>query len=184
MRASSEHKFLHFIVGRHDLPFYYDHSAKLQKSFLDAFLKDDDYDGWKSGRQPRVRLTLRQGDWGVGDPVRELGFPTRAENDWPLPDTEYTKLFLAAENELSKTAKREKRVFSYDALSGEPLQFRYTTNTTVELTGHVLAHLSVSIDCKDGNLPKDMDLFLTLRKLAKDGSEVLYTGTISVPNVT
>ncbi|USP81343.1 X-Pro dipeptidyl-peptidase protein [Curvularia clavata] len=181
MRASSQHKFLHFIVGRHDLPFYYDHSAKLQKSFLDAFLKGDDYDGWKTGHQPRVRLTLRQGDCGVDDPLRELSFPTRGEDDWPLPDTRYTKFFLTAENELSETAKDVKRVFSYDALSGEPLQFRYTADTTVELTGDVLANLSVSIDRKDENVPRDMDLFLALRKLAKDGSEVFYTVTIGDP---
>ncbi|KAJ5190117.1 uncharacterized protein N7498_009102 [Penicillium cinerascens] len=57
---------------------------------LDAFLKDNDYDGWKSGQQPRVNVCLRKGDCGVDDPERELNFPSRAESDWPIPDTQST----------------------------------------------------------------------------------------------
>ena len=118
MKASSNHKFLHFIVGRHDLPFYYQHSAELQKSFFDAFLKNDDYGGWKSGKQPRVRLTLRKGDCGVDDPERELAFPLRGEVDWPIPDTKYTKFFLTAGGGLSEKADPESSSFTYDALNG------------------------------------------------------------------
>lgn len=181
MRASSQYKFLHFIVGRHDLPFYYDHSAKLQQSFFDAFLKDNDYDGWKSGDQPRVKLCLRKGDCGVDDPERELAFPTRGEADWPIPDSKYTKFFLNGSNELAESSKGEKKVLSYDALAGEPVQFRYTVLKTLELTGHILAHLSVSSSRKNGKTPTDIDLFVTLRKLAKDGSEIYYTGTMGDP---
>ncbi|KAH6618432.1 Alpha/Beta hydrolase protein [Boeremia exigua] len=181
MRASSRYKFLHFIVGRHDLPFYYNHSAKLQLSFFDSFLKDNDYDGWKTGEQPRVKLTLRKGDCGVDDPVRELGFPTRGEADWPIPDTKYTKFFLNAQHELSETQKDERITISYEALTNEPVQFRHTAATALEVTGHILAHLSVSTSSKNGTHPTDIDLFLTLRKLAKDGSEVFYTGTMGDP---
>ncbi|KAJ4351114.1 uncharacterized protein N0V89_006453 [Didymosphaeria variabile] len=181
MRASSQYKFLHFIVGRHDLPFYYDHSAKLQQSFFDAFLKDNDYDGWKSGEQPRVKLCLRKGDCGVDDPERELAFPTRGEADWPIPDTKYTKFFLNGSNELSESPKGEKKTFSYDALAGEPVWFRYTVPNTLELTGHILAHLNISSSSKNGKTPTDIDLFVTLRKLAKDSSEIYYTGTMGDP---
>lgn len=118
MKAASEHKFLHFIVGRHDLPFYYEHSAKLQKSFFDAFLKGDDYDGWKSGKQPKVKLTLRKGDCGVDDPERELAFPSRGEADWPIPDTKYTKFFLTAGGALAAKAESKQSSFTYDALKG------------------------------------------------------------------
>jgi predicted acyl esterase len=37
--AGSSLKYLRFITGRHDLPFYYDEEVEVQKSFLDAFLK-------------------------------------------------------------------------------------------------------------------------------------------------
>lgn len=118
MRASSQFKFLRFIVGRHDLPFYYPHSAKLQLSFLDCFLKGDDYDGWKSGQQPRVELTLRKGDCGVDDPERELGFPSRVESDWPILDTQYTKFFLTADQTLSTIPSAESKALNYRALDG------------------------------------------------------------------
>ncbi|EXK24493.1 hypothetical protein FOMG_18783 [Fusarium oxysporum f. sp. melonis 26406] len=73
IRASSKYKFLHFIVGRHDLPFYYPESAELQLSFFNSFLKDDDTDGWKSGKQPRVRLTLRKGEAGTSSTLEITG---------------------------------------------------------------------------------------------------------------
>ncbi|KAH7134858.1 Alpha/Beta hydrolase protein [Dendryphion nanum] len=181
MRASSPYKFLHFIVGRHDLPFYYDQSAKLQQSFFDAFLKDDDYDGWKNGSQPRVKLCLRKGDCGVDDPERELTFPTRGEVDWPIPDTRYTKFFLTRERKLETNPRKEKETLTYDALNGDPISFRYTTPKTLEITGHILAHISISLSSKDGQKPTDIDIFVTLRKIAKDGSEVFYTGTMGDP---
>jgi predicted acyl esterase len=109
---------LHFIVGRHDLPFYYSHSAALQLSFFNTFLKDDDVDGWKTGKQPRVKLCLREGDAGVDNPERELNFPTREETDWPIPDTQYTKYFLTENGKLSMTPGPGKKAFSYDALHG------------------------------------------------------------------
>lgn len=37
--AGSQFKYLRFIVGRHDLPFYYHDEVAIQRSFLDAFLK-------------------------------------------------------------------------------------------------------------------------------------------------
>jgi predicted acyl esterase len=179
MRASSPYKYLHFIVGRHDLPFYYDHSAELQRSFFDAFLKDNDYDRWKTGKQPRVKLCLRKGDCGVDDPERELAFPTRAEADWPIPDTKYIKFFLGASSALLEAPIDDRTLVSYDALNGDAVQFRFTTPKTLEITGHILAHLVVSASKdKDGQSPTDIDLFVTLRKLAKEGSEVFYTGTM------
>ena len=118
IRASSEYKFLHFIVGRHDLPFYYPESAELQLSFFNSFLKDDDADGWKLGKQPRVRLTLRRGEAGVDDPERERGFLSRDETDWPLPGTEYKKFYLGPDNTLSNTSSSSTKAIDYDALHG------------------------------------------------------------------
>ncbi|KAJ5660672.1 uncharacterized protein N7484_000044 [Penicillium longicatenatum] len=183
MRASSPYKFLRFIVGRHDLPFYYPQSARLQLSFLDAFLKDNDYDGWKSGQQPRVNVCLRKGDCGVDDPERELNFPSRAESDWPIPDTQYTKFFLNPHNRLSQEPDPSVTTCTYDALNGDPVTFRYQTPSTLEITGHILAHLTVSCSrsTPDAPSPTEIDLFVTLRKLDAEGKEVFYTGTMGDP---
>ncbi|KAB8231102.1 Alpha/Beta hydrolase protein [Aspergillus alliaceus] len=183
MRASSPYKFLRFIVGRHDLPFYYPHSARLQLSFLDAFLKDNDYDGWKAGQQPRVHICLRKGDCGVDDLERELKFPSRAEVDWPIPDTQYTKFFLTSKQTLSHTPDMSVGTCTYDALNGTPITFRYQTPSTLEITGHILLRLTVSCsrERQDAPLLPDIDLFITLRKLNADGKEVHYTRTMGDP---
>lgn len=44
--AGSRFNHLRFITGRHALPFYDDEEVETQKSFLDAFLKGKDKDGW------------------------------------------------------------------------------------------------------------------------------------------
>ncbi|KAM0241488.1 hypothetical protein ACHAP5_007527 [Fusarium lateritium] len=183
IRANSKYKFLHFIVGRHDLPFYYPESAELQLSFFNTFLKDNDVDGWKSGKMPRVRLTLRKGEAGVDDPERERGFPKRDEADWPLPGTEYRKVYLTPDNTLSETSISSTKDIEYDALEGSPVTFQYKTTSSLEITGHIVAHLTVSISRKslDSAPPSDMDLFLTLRKFNAKGEEVFYTGTMGDP---
>lgn len=118
MHASSKYKFLHFIVGRHDLPFYYPESAAIQLSFFNAFLKDNDADGWKTGGQPRVHICLRQGEAGVDDPERERKFPKRHENDWPLPGTLYQRFFLAADEKLAIHPSDTTTSVSYDVMDG------------------------------------------------------------------
>ncbi|KAF5672001.1 putative acyl esterase [Fusarium heterosporum] len=183
IRASSKYKFLHFIVGRHDLPFYYPESAEVQLSFFNSFLKDDDTDGWKNGKQPRVRLTLRKGEAGVDDPERERSFPTRNEKDWPLPETKYTKFYLLPNNILSNTPSSSTKIIEYDALHGDPVTFKYKTPSSLEITGHIVAHLTVSATRKssDTSPPSDIDLFITLRKINAKSEEVFYTGTMGDP---
>jgi hypothetical protein len=42
----------------------------------------------------------------------------------------------------------------------------------LEITGHIIAHLTVSMSPKDGGpLPKDLDIFVTLRHLNPAGKE-------------
>ena len=45
LEAGSKNKWLYFITGRHDLPFYLPEFVALQKSFLDAFLHGRDDKG-------------------------------------------------------------------------------------------------------------------------------------------
>ncbi|GLA15538.1 hypothetical protein AnigIFM62618_002081 [Aspergillus niger] len=178
-RASSRYKFLRFVVGRHDLPFYWEQSAELQRSFLDCFLKDDDHAGWKTN-QPRVYLTLRNKDC---DPRNELDQPGRAEADWPIPDTQYTKFFLTPKRTLSTIPAETTGTCSYDALQGDPIQFHYKTSSSLEITGHIIAHLTISASrlTPSDAPPSDIDIFVTLRKLDKDGNEVFHTGTVGDP---
>ncbi|KAJ5675561.1 hypothetical protein N7462_008458 [Penicillium macrosclerotiorum] len=183
--AGSEYKYLRFITGRHDLPFYLDEEVEIQRSFLDAFLKGDDRDGWtRKGTIPPVNLVLRKGDIGYNNTLAEKTFPRRFEAEWPPARTEYTKLYLHHGGEMlftepqSITGKR-----SYEALgTGQPSDIvTFTTapfERETEITGHIVARLNVSVSQKaEAPDPSDLDLFLTLRHISTNGSEILYTGT-------
>ncbi|KAJ5363860.1 uncharacterized protein N7496_009573 [Penicillium cataractarum] len=187
--AGSKQKFLRFIVGRHDLPFYYDEEVELQRSFLSAFLKDDDYAGWKTGKVPPVSVCLRKGDVGFNNPEGEKGFARRNESQWPLASTQYTKFFLTPDLTMDKDAQgikpAESSILSYDAGDSSAkgvkvLEFKMPpVQSELEVTGHVLAHLGVSVDSSVSPPPEnlDLDLFLTLRHFTAAGKEVPYTGS-------
>ncbi len=101
-QAASEFKYLRFIAGRHDVPFYYREEVEVQRSFLDAFLKGEDRKGWLTkGAVPPVSLLVRKGNKGVNSPKTEATFERREENEWPLARTQYTKAFLTPNFELS-----------------------------------------------------------------------------------
>ncbi|KAE9574240.1 hypothetical protein CGMCC3_g9671 [Colletotrichum fructicola] len=144
---------------------------------------DNDADGWKTGGQPRVQLCLRQGEAGVDDPERERKFPKRHENDWPLPGTQYQRFFLAADEKLAIHPSETTTSVSYDAMNGDPISFRYKTPAPLEITGHIVTHLTVSASRKTArdSPPTDIDLFVTLRKINVNGQEVFYTGTMGDP---
>ncbi|KAJ4247095.1 hypothetical protein NW762_013233 [Fusarium torreyae] len=183
VQAGSKFKYLRCITGRHDLPFYYEEEVEVQKSFLDAFLKDDDREGWTiPGKLPAVDLCLRQGNPGVNDPPAELAaFPRRKESEWPIARTKYTKYFLNKTGIMTSEAIVDEGMMQYDAKTGE-LNFRtepFAERT--EITGHPLAHLLVSTAEKDGSAPKDMDIFVTLRHYDAEGKEIFYTGTTGEP---
>ncbi|TKA23741.1 hypothetical protein B0A54_17913 [Friedmanniomyces endolithicus] len=114
--AGSKQKWLRFVTGRHDLPFFYARQTELQRSFLDAFLKGDDWAGWSTGGMPKVSLTLRKGDKGVKDAEAEREWETRAENEWPLARTTYQKWFLTPDKALTPAAPRDCALISYKAL--------------------------------------------------------------------
>jgi predicted acyl esterase len=118
MQASSKFKYLRCITGRHDLPFYYKEEVEIQKSFLDAFLKGEDREGWSvPGKLPPVDMCLRLGNPGVNDPKAELeAFPRRQESEWPIARTQYTKFFLDKSSRLSREEASEEGLLQYDAL--------------------------------------------------------------------
>jgi predicted acyl esterase len=188
VQAGSELKYLRFITGRHDLPFYYDEEVEIQKSFLDAFLKDDDRVGWSiKGKLPPVDLVLRKGDVGFNDAKAERVYPRRTENEWPIARTQWTKYYLTPSKYLSTEQPSGKGKLDYRALGtlDNPELLQFTTapfEAETEITGNVVAHLNVSLTPEPaGPTPSDIDLFVTLRHISPEGKEVFYTGTAGDP---
>lgn len=190
LRAGSKHKWLRFITGRHDLPFYYHDEVEVQRSFLDAFLKGEDREGWTTpGKIAPVSLTLRKGDVGFNDAEAEKAYPRREESAWPLPSTQYTKYYLTAANELTATKPSSSAAaggkVSYEALGtlDKPSFVQFTSapfEAETEITGHPTAKLFVSHS--DGAAADtEIDVFVTLRHLDPSGKEIYYTGTAGDP---
>lgn len=188
--AGSKFKYLRFCVGRHDLPFYYHEQVEMQRSFLDAFLREDDRVGWSvEGKVPKVSVVLRKGDVGYNNPEAEKKFETRNEEEWPIPRTQYIPYFLT--NDLKLTTQKPDYAsttkMTYKALGtlNEPQIIQFTTapmEKETEITGHIVAHLNVSMNPNiGGTVPTDIDLFLTLRHIGASGKEVFYTGTAGDP---
>lgn len=193
LHAGSKLKFLRFITGRHDLPFYLPKWVALQESFLNAFLKGEDKDGWTTGNVAPVGLVLRKGDIGYNNAEAEEQYPTRYENEWPLARTKYSRYYLTHSGGLSLDSPdpgEPASSLSYRALgslwSPQCIQFSSApAERGIEFTGHIVAHLHVSCT-RDPPYPNlmekmDLDIFLTLRHFAVGGTEVLYTGTVGDP---
>src|SRR5204862_6676044 len=89
-RAASTQKWLEVHGGSHWAPFYTDYGVKLQKRFFDHFLKGAN-NGWNK-EQPKVQLQVRHP--GL-DPSRAGAerFVERAENEWPLARTRWTRYY-------------------------------------------------------------------------------------------
>lgn len=192
MHAGSDLKYLRFITGRHDLPFYYSEEVELQRTFLDAFLKGKDEVGWsEKGKLAPVSVVLRKGDVGFNDAKAEKAYPRRDELEWPIARTQYTKYFLSPELGLSESAPQseaEERLVSYKTLGklDDPQLVQFTTppfEGETEITGHVVARLCVSASKATGSdmTPSDIDIFVTLRHLSSEGAEIHYTGTAGDP---
>jgi putative CocE/NonD family hydrolase len=85
LRAGSRQKWLEVHGHTHFTHFYSSYGEALQKRFFGYFLKGE-HTGWD--KQPKVALNIR---W----PGEK--FELRAENEWPLARTQWTKYYLDAE---------------------------------------------------------------------------------------
>lgn len=188
--AASELKYLRFITGRHDLPFFLPEEVEVQRSFLDAFLHDRDPDGWsQKSKLPPVSLLLRKGNPGFNNMVAEAAsFSRRAELEWPIARTQYKKLYLTPDRELSfEQPSTQISKIRYDALhttkSGQSISFSTAPLTSeLEITGHIVLHLRVSVaGVIENPCPSDIDIFVALRHFTKDNEQVFYTGTTGQP---
>jgi predicted acyl esterase len=160
LRAGSQQKWLEVHGDTHFTLFYADYGQKLQKRFYDRFLKGED-NGWE--QQPKVLLNIRH-------PGEK--FVPRAENEWPLERTQWTKFYLQPDDRtLGKAAPANAATLSYET-TGDGLTFLTPALTAeMEITGPVAAKLFVSSDSVDA------DLFLVLRVFDPAGKEVVFIGS-------
>ncbi|KAK5679396.1 hypothetical protein LTS10_008211 [Elasticomyces elasticus] len=190
LNAGSTVKYLRLITGRHDLPFYSGEGVAMQLSFLNAFMKGIDIDGWADGSAPKVAYKVRRGNPGYNTAEAESAFSWRSQSAWPIPGTSYTKYGLTSSGQLLRGASgtsENATKLSYKALGtlDNPQVLTFTTppfTDETEITGHIVAHLNVSASRIDGSTDAmDMDLFVTLRHIMPTGEEALYTGTVGDP---
>ena len=183
MGASSQFKYMYFLTGRHDLPFFYDEAVELQRSFLDACLKGDDREGWLvPGKVPSVNLCVRRGNPGHSNPDAERKtFPRRMEMEWPLARTQYKDYHLSLDGDLSLDKAHDQGVVKWEAPGGSVRFLTKPSENEVEITGHPMARLSVAVTSRDGSSPSEMDLFVTIRHHDASNQEIFYTGAAGDP---
>jgi uncharacterized protein len=159
MRAGSKQKWLEVHGHTHYTHFYSNYGLSLQKRFLGHFLKGEDT-GWD--KQPRVSLNIRH-------PGEK--FELRAENEWPLARTQWTKYFLQPQGlGLGTDAPKGETTLTYET-TGDGFTFRTAPLTKpMEITGPSAAKLWLSSDTSDA------DLFVALRVFDPAGKEVTFIG--------
>ena len=159
VRAASRQKWLEAHGGAHWESFYTKRCEALQKRFFGHFLKGEDT-GWD--RQPRVLLQVRHPD----------RFVERAEDEWPLARTRWTKYYLDPATMTFGTDEPAGRATLAYETAGDGLLFSTPPlEVPLEITGPVAARLRLSSDTTDA------DVFLVLRVFAPDGTEVAFQGS-------
>jgi predicted acyl esterase len=160
LAAGSRQKWLEVHGDTHFSHFYSNYGAGLQRRFFGHFLKGEDT-GWD--KQPKVALNIRR-------PGEK--FTLRAENEWPLKRTQWTKFYLQPDDRsLSREQPKATTTVSYQT-TGDGLTFLTPPMAQeLEITGPVAAKLFVSSDTTDA------DLFLALRLLDPQGKEVVFIGS-------
>ncbi|KIX01911.1 uncharacterized protein Z518_07850 [Rhinocladiella mackenziei CBS 650.93] len=184
LRAGSKLKFLRIHTGRHvvDTPFYTSPYIDMQLSFFDCFLKGDDYDGWKSGKQPPVRFSVRRGMAPMGTLNESEVFPWRDEREWPPAQTRYEKFYLHADQSLGTCKPSSEGTLSYQGLTGDGFKFATVpANEEYEICGHPSTRLSISLSGHQGKAEADIDVYVALRKLDKSGKEQWFASSIGTP---
>jgi uncharacterized protein len=160
LAAGSQQKWLEVHGDTHFSHFYSNYGADLQRRFFGHFLKGEST-GWE--QQPKVALNIRR-------PGEK--FTLRAENEWPLARTQWTRFYLRPDDRsLSREQPNAEAALPYQT-TGDGLTFLTPPMTQeMEVTGPVAAKLFVSSDTNDA------DLFLVLRVFDAAGKEVVFIGS-------
>lgn len=162
-RAATAQKWLEVHGLEHFVHFYTDYGRELQKRFFDHFLKGTDT-RWES--QPPVVLNLRRADGS---------FVQRAEQEWPLARTDWTRLYLDAEARMLTDDGRGR--VEFDALGGGVTFLAEPATHETEITGSLAAKLFVS------STTADADIFVVLRVLDPQGNDVKFVSAIDPAGV-
>lgn len=159
MRAASSRKWLEVHGDAHWIEYYTDYGLELQKLFFDHFLKAD-ANGWD--KRPAVQLKIRH----PGE-----RFEIRAENEWPLARTQWTRVFLDLDQtRLVESPPPATTSVSFEAMGDGLTFFSAPLDKPMEITGPAMAKLFVSSSTRDA------DIFVILRVFAPDGTEVTFQG--------
>ena len=160
IRAASTEKFLEYHGIEHWTEYYTDYGVQLQKRFFAKYLQGDDA-AWDN--QPRVQVLVRHVD----------RFVERAESDWPIPRTDWTKLHLDPSGQtLVQGPVTTEATITYDAMGDGLTFFMPPVEAETEVTGPLAAKLHISSSTTDA------DLFLVFRVFDPEGEEVTFMGAI------
>src|SRR4029079_18362828 len=122
-------KWLEVHGDTHFTLFYANYGQEMQRRFFAHFLKGED-NGWE--KQPKVLLNIRH-------PGEK--FVQRAENEWPLARTQWTKFFLHPNCSLSTAPPPQGASLAYET-TGDGLTFLTPPLTEpMEITGPAAAKL-------------------------------------------
>ncbi|KAL4732787.1 hypothetical protein ACLX1H_001807, partial [Fusarium chlamydosporum] len=128
--------------------------------FFDYFLKNKK-NGWDC--TPQVRMAVLR--FGKKEPQ---SYENIIEEDFPIPRTDYKKLFFTQEGQLSFDKPTEPSTVSYNSETDDRVSFIYRFDRTTRLVGMPKAVLYMS--CPDYN---DMDVYILLEKLDVNGEVML-----------
>jgi predicted acyl esterase len=160
VHAASQQKWLEVHGIEHWTHFYTDYGREQQKRFFDHFLHGKDT-GWS--QQPKVLLQVRHID----------KFVERAENDWPLKRTQWTKLYLdPVADLLTEKLPTQGALKMFDASEDGVTFLTPAMARETEITGPSSLKLFVSSSTADA------DLFIVLRVFSPDLKEVVFQGAI------
>lgn len=161
MRAPIRDKWLEIHGHEHWTEFYSDYGLDLQRRFFDRFLKGQT-ERWHD--QPRVILNVRH----PGE-----RYALRGETNWPIPDTQWTRLYLdPVAKRLVTTPPSTPSACPFEAL-GEGI--RFLSDPVIkeqEITGPIAVRLHIS------STTTDADLFVVVHIFNPAGEEVTFQGAM------
>jgi len=160
VRAAAKEKWLEAHGIEHWTHFYTDYGREQQLRFFDYFLHGKK-EGW--AKQPKVLLQVRHID----------KFVSRAENEWPLKRTKWTKYYLDPMSMTLTTKKPSKPTKLTFAAMGDGLTFLTPALAEeTEITGPSALKLFASSSTSDA------DFFIVLRVFTGDLKEIVFQGAI------
>jgi uncharacterized protein len=160
VRAAAKQKWLEAHGIEHWTHFYTDYGREQQLRFFDRFLHGKK-DGW--AKQPKVLLQVRHID----------KFVARAENEWPLKRTRWTRFYLDPASMTLTTRKPSGLAQLKFAAMGDGLAFLTPPlPKETEITGPSALKLFASSSTTDA------DFFIVLRVFTGDLKEIVFQGAI------